>query len=255
MTGQLELQLLDGFELRDCDQAIAMPAPAQRLIAALALNVRPLSRPYIAGLLWPTATKERSMASLRSALRPCAPQVIVKSRTHLRLREHVTVDYRRSLTVAHAALTGDFPRGATMAALGLLTGDLLPDMPDDWLEPFRLHHRQLRLKALDALSDRLLDEGRPHLASYAAMIAVVAEPLRETAQLRLIRAMLAEGNRAQALRHYREFRAVLRAELGIDPSFSFNDAGLPLAITGGGGACAGVTRLVVVKPRAPVARA
>lgn len=226
MTGTLELQLLDGFELRDSDQAAPMPAPAQRLIAALALNVRTLSRPYLAGLLWPTATRERSLASLRSALRLCVPQVIVKSHTHLWLREHVTVDYHRSLTVAYAALSGDLPGDAIMSALRLLTGDLLPDMPDEWLEPFRLHHRQLRLKALDTLSDRLFDEGRPHLASYAAMIAVVAEPLRETAQLRLIRAMLAEGNRAQALRHYREFCALLRAELGVDPSFSFNEAGI-----------------------------
>lgn len=227
MTGLLELQLLDGFELRDCDQAVPMAAPAQRLIAALGINARPLSRSYIAGLLWPAATRERSMASLRSALRQCAPRVIAKSRTHLRLDEHVTVDYRRSLTAAHAALAGDLPGEEMMAALRLLTGDLLPDMPDEWVEPYRLHHRQLRLKALDALSDRLLRAGKPQLASYAAMIAVAAEPLRESAQLRLIRAMLAEGNRAQALRHYQEFCAVLQAELSIDPSFRFSDAAMP----------------------------
>jgi DNA-binding SARP family transcriptional activator len=229
MTGPLELQLLDGFDLRVADQAVPMPMsmPAQRLIAALALNARSLSRPYIAGLLWPTVTRERSMANLRSALRPCVPHVIVKSRTHLRLCEHVAVDYHSSLTLAHAALAGDLPHDAVLTALRLLSGELLPDMPDEWVEPFRLYRHQLRLRALDALSDRLLGDGKPQLASYTAMIAVVAEPLRETAQLRLVRAMLAEGNRAQALRHYQEFCAVLQAELGIAPSFSFGDAGMP----------------------------
>lgn len=223
LTGPVELRLLDGFDLRAGGSAVPLPAPAQRLIAVLAVHLRSLSRPYVAGLLWPTATKERSMTSLRSALRQCAPGLVLRSRTHVRLGEHILVDYHFSLTAAHSALAGELGPDAVSAALDLLAGDLLPDLSDEWLEPFRLHRHQLRLSALEALCDRLLSEGRPGLAVQAAMTAVAAEPLRETAQRRLIRALVAEGNRAQALRHYRDFCQVLRAELGIAPSFRLDN--------------------------------
>lgn len=230
----LELRLLNGFELRTAGHAVPLPEPAQRLIAVLAVFARPLSRPYVAGLLWPGATRERSMTCLRSALRPCCPELVVKSRTHMRLGEHVVVDYHGSLIAARKALTGDIAHDEVLGALGLLAGDLLPDMPDEWVEPFRLHRHQLRLTALETLSDRLLRDGKPSLAAQAAMGAVTAEPLRETAQLRLIRALRAEGNRAQAVRHYQGFCKMLQTELGIAPSFRFEDAhdGLwPVAVT------------------------
>jgi DNA-binding SARP family transcriptional activator len=220
----LELQLLNGFELRAAGRAVPLPEPSQRLIAVLAIYAKPLSRPYVAGLLWPGATRERSMACLRSALRLFCPELVVKSRTHMRLGEHVVVDYHDSLIAARTALAGNLPPEEVVGALGLLAGDLLPDMPDEWVEPFRLRRHQLRLTALETLSDRLLRDGKPSLAAQAAMGAVVAEPLRETAHLRLIRALLAEGNRAQAIRHYQGFCELLQAELGIAPSFRFEDA-------------------------------
>lgn len=219
-----ELNLLDGFELRVSGRTVTLPTPAQRVLAVLALNGRPLARPYVAGLLWPAATKERSMASLRSALRPCAVSLVRKSRTHLRLGEHVIVDYQLSLAAAKAALSGQLAHDAVAPALSLLSGDLLPELSDDWIESFRRARHQLRLDALEALADRLLSDARPDLAARAAMSAVAAEPLRESAHLRLMRALLAEGNRAQALWHYRGLCDVLLAELGVAPSFRFSDA-------------------------------
>jgi DNA-binding SARP family transcriptional activator len=219
-----ELKILNGFEIHTSAGALSVPRPAQRVIALLAVNERPLMRSYVAGVLWPTTTRDRSMANLRSALRGAAAGLVRRSQTQLGLGDNVTVDYRLSIGAANAVLAGRFSAGALGPTLELLGGELLPDFSDDWIEPFRLYRHQLRLNALEALADQLLAAEQPGLAVQAAMVAVIAEPLRESAHLRLIRALLAEGNRAQALRHYAQFRDSLLNELGVSPSFAFNDA-------------------------------
>jgi DNA-binding SARP family transcriptional activator len=77
---------------------------------------------------------------------------------------------------------------------------------------------ELRLHALDALAERLTAAGRYPDATSAALAAVKAEPLRETAHAALIRVYLAEGNRAEALAAYQQYRALLRTELGLEPT-------------------------------------
>jgi len=52
----------------------------------------------------------------------------------------------------------------------------------------------------------------------AGLVAVAAEPLRESAHRVLIEAYLAEGNRAQALTQFHSCRSILLRELNIEPS-------------------------------------
>ena len=78
--------------------------------------------------------------------------------------------------------------------------------------------RQLRLHALEALAARLTAAGRWGEAAGAAGAAVRAEPLRESAHAALIQVHLAEGNQSEAVREFARYRALLRAELGLDPT-------------------------------------
>ena len=103
-------------------------------------------------------------------------------------------------------------------AISTLSVDLLPDWYDDWAVAEAEEWRQLRLHALDALAERLTAAGRYADATSAALAAVKAEPLRETAHAVLIRVYLAEGNRAEALSAYEHYRALLRTELGLEPT-------------------------------------
>ncbi len=96
--------------------------------------------------------------------------------------------------------------------------DLLPDWYDDWAVVESEEWRQLRLHALDTLAERLTAAGRYADATSAALAAVKAEPLRETAHASLIRVYVAEGNRAEALAAYERYRAVLKEDLGLEPS-------------------------------------
>jgi DNA-binding SARP family transcriptional activator len=63
---------------------------------------------------------------------------------------------------------------------------------------------------------------------------IAAEPLRESAQVALVRICLEEGNIAEAHRHYDRYAAALWNELRLEPSRSFA-ARLGRAPAGGAG--------------------
>jgi len=219
----VRLMLLGGFTLLHGADEIVVPASAQRLIAFLGLRERPLSRPYVAALLWPNCSAERSQADLRTALwranRSLIP-VISTTGMRLHLRSEVQVD-TRMLAVLGRITAQHTPRDliARLAGISLteLSYELLPDWYDDWLIEEREAIRQLRLHALEGLAAEFSVLGRHAQAIHAALIAVRLEPLRETAHTALIRAYLAEGNRSEALRQFNRYRELLAAELGVEP--------------------------------------
>jgi DNA-binding SARP family transcriptional activator len=68
------------------------------------------------------------------------------------------------------------------------------------------------------MSMRLTAMGRFGEAIQAALTAVAEDLLRESAHMALIKAHLAEGNAAEAIRHYAGYRRTLFEELGVQPS-------------------------------------
>jgi DNA-binding SARP family transcriptional activator len=219
----LQLSLLGGFTLLAGAEEIVLPMSAQRLVALLALRDRPLSRTYLAGVLWSEYSAKRSMADLRTALwranQSGAPVISV-----LGLRLHLAADVQvdtRTLMDFGCASPGK-PGGAIQALARTswfdLSMDLLPDWYDDWLIDDRESVRQLRLHALESLAAEFSQLGRHAEAIQAALAAVRLEPLRETAHGALIKAHLAEGNRSEALRQFSRCRDMLAAELAVEPS-------------------------------------
>ncbi len=228
----IELQLLDGFEVRLDGDVVALPQSAQRLTAFLALHERPLHRIYVSGSLWPETTEEHANASLRSTLWRLGRQgcpLIEAGGSAVRLAPGVSVDLHEAQERARSVL-----RGGRVTPLGLdrlcRAGELLPHWYDDWVVIERERFRQLRLHALDTLCESLTAAGRFAAAVEAGHAAVAAEPLRETAHRLLIEAHLAEGNRREATRQYRAFRDRLRAELGLAPSPQLEELVAPLPV-------------------------
>jgi DNA-binding SARP family transcriptional activator len=224
----LQLSLLQGFDLTINQQRVSLTWSVQRLLAFLALRERPLSRPYVAGMLWSDMRSERANANLRSALwraqRPERRLIAASSQT-IALGQQVRVDVRAAIRRAHHLLDATVP--ADEADLNpktrlALSADLLPDWyDDDWVVVERERFRQLRLHALEVLCEQLTAIGRFGEAVDAGLAAVRAEPLRESAHRALVRVYLAEGNQSEAVRQYVLCRRLLREELGIEPSPSF----------------------------------
>ena len=200
-----------------------LPLGTQQLLAFLALQDGAVSRTALAGILWPEVSEGHAQASLRSALsRLSAIQRTVVRVTFrkLALADGVFVDIRDARALAHGLLNPGWGQESDLddRAIATLSTDLLPDWYDDWAVAEAEEWRQLRLHALDALAERLTAAGRYADATGAALAAVKAEPLRETAHAALIRVYLAEGNRAEARAAYEHYHALLRSELGLEPT-------------------------------------
>ena len=219
------VSVLGGFHLWWSGSIQAgIPRATQRLLAFLALHGGVTSRAAVAGTLWPNSTETHAYSNLRSALArlECrCRRILQASRLDLGLAEGVTVDIRHAQTLARRLLDSAVtPKQSDLssAAVLALSGDLLPGWYDDWVLIEAEDWRQLRLHALEALAGRLTAARRWGEAAEAAGAAVRTEPLRETAHAALIQVHLAEGNQSEAMREFTRYRALLHAELGLEPT-------------------------------------
>lgn len=194
-----------------------------RLLSARRGDV--LCAPEIAEVLWPgerPARPEAVVASLVSRLRRVlGPDAVLGGREGYRLGS-VETDVgraRRLLDDAGRAAPAPATAGAE-AALGLLgAGDGPPaDADDAWMAPVRAEVAALRSHARHLLAQAALETGDAVLAEDAARAALATDGLDEEAARALIRALLARGLPAEALREYDRLRRVLAAELGTDPA-------------------------------------
>lgn len=213
--------LLTGFQLACDGKPISLPMSAQRLVAFIGLQDRPVQRTYIAGTLWLDSPDDRAAASLRSALwrsRQPGLCLVEAGSSGLRLSREVTVDIKEATRFAHRVGDPHMQWNDADPHLEALSGDLLPDWYDDWVLVERERFRQIRLHALETICMCLTQQSRFADAIEAGMAAVRAEPLRESANRCLIKAHLAEGNRIEARRRYARFGQLLRKELNESPS-------------------------------------
>lgn len=160
--------------------------------------------------------------------------MLLADKWSLALRPDVLVDVHlmdqwASLLIGGTATAADLAISPSWADVL----DLLPGCYDDWVLLERERLRQRMLHALEELSRRLVGAGRYAEAVEAAIVAIGAEPLRESAQRVLIEAHVAEGNLSEARRIWREYRDLVHRELGVDPSGSLlaalDAAGRPAA--------------------------
>ena len=218
----MELCLLGGFRLVVGGEFVHVGRTGERVLAAVACRGRQVSRAQVASALWPDVTSARAHANLRTALyrlsRVCP--VVHASSSHVQLAVGLSIDVERASRVAARVVAGEGGSdvGVVAEALGVnLYEDLLPDWDDEWLVDQQYRYRQLRLTALEMLSGLLTRAGQFGAAVQAALAAVQADGLRDSAHETLIRACLAQGNRHEAFLHFQSYRRLLRDELGLDP--------------------------------------
>jgi len=200
---------------------LEVPDGSKRLLVFVALSAGKVDRRYAAGSLWPEGSDERAAGNLRSALwrLKCAGiHVVETDKCTLGMRPGTVVDVGVVDEWAARLVDGS----ATATDFCLLNWrwdamDLLPGWYDDWVIFERERIRQRLLHALEALSRRLVEVNRCAEAVDAAISAVSADPLRESANRVLIEAHLAEGNVIEACRTYERYRDNVRRELGVEP--------------------------------------
>jgi len=200
---------------------LEIPDGSKRLLVFVAMGSGRVDRRYAAGSLWPVGNDGRAAGNLRSALwrLKCAGIDLLESdKCTLMLRPGTVVDVRILCDWAARLVEGS----ATEADLYAVNWrndvmDLLPGWYDDWVIFERERIRQRLLHALEVLSRRLALAGRCAEAVEAAISAVSADPLRESANKVLIEAHMAEGNLVEGRRAYLRYRDTVRRELGVEP--------------------------------------
>jgi DNA-binding SARP family transcriptional activator len=220
------LTLLGGFELTYDGRVARLPQPAQRLLAFLALQHHAVDRIYVAGMLWLNVPEDRAFSSLRSALwrlRRLEVEVVETTGRSMRLSPEVSVDAREVAEWSRRVLDGTLRPPSIPVDGGFFQGELLHDWYDHWVLAERERLRGLQVHALELLCDRWTRQGSFARATDAALSALRLEPLRESAHRLLIKAHLAEGNPAAALRQYRLYQQQLREEFDLEPSSQMDD--------------------------------
>lgn len=218
---RVRVMLLGRFAVRRGGTSVVLPPNVQRVVAFVALQDHPVPRSHVGAGLWPDSTEAQAGANLRSALWKLgrtATGIIEVAGGSLSLAREATVDLHDSRALARLAIASPSWWDPDELDVTLLSDDLLPGWYEEWVLGERDRYRQLRLHALESLCNRLTDLGRHGSAVQAGLAAVSDDPLRETARIALIRAFVAEGNLADARRHYQEFRSLLREELDVEPS-------------------------------------
>ena len=216
------------------------------LLIYLAIESGAQPREVLSTLLWPEASPERSHASLRNtldhlqtALRQASgqSQTSYLSITHnsLSLNPVADIDFDlQTVERAYAQARTDrsnrtLPEGSASLPLlqsaaacqrgDFLAGFSLGDAPDfdDWAAIQReVWHRRMGL-ILDRLSEIQFAQGDFPGATETASYWIALDALNEIAYRRKMRAHFAAGERGQALETYETCRAILAAELGIEP--------------------------------------
>jgi SARP family transcriptional regulator, regulator of embCAB operon len=218
-----DLRLLGFWQLGLHGHAVNVGSRQQRLIAALALlGARP--RHALAGVLWPENSEEQAATSLRAVLFRIShdlPRLLADSRDPVALNPEVRTDLDRVRRLIEDIADPDVEPAHDAFEI-LRTAELLPGWYDDWVVFEQERLQQQRLSALESLAVQYLAQGDHTRALEAARVSAAIEPLRESAQLIIVRSHLAADDRASAMRVFRDFRARLADELGVAPSPRFD---------------------------------
>ncbi|MDO5499875.1 MAG: BTAD domain-containing putative transcriptional regulator [Propionibacteriaceae bacterium] len=218
-----ELTLLGKWQLRRGGQPVKVTPRQRALITALALHGE-RSREFLATLLWADSTTAQAMGNLRAGvwqIRRRSPGLVLDFDGRLSLAEDVQVDVAE-LQHNVDRISEMTPENELRMILESLANEaLLPGWRDSWvlIERERLH--EARVSAYESLAEQFLARNAPRDAIRAALAAVEADPMRESAHRWLAQSHIANGQREKAGHVYQRFRMLSLQKFGLEPSQRF----------------------------------
>jgi len=220
----VDYAVLGPLEVRSGDRAVPIGRGKQRaLLALLLLNAgRVVSTDRLIDELWgdtPPATASTALQVYVSKLRKALGQDVIVTREpgYAIQVERNGLDLQRFEGLLAEARGAETEQAAQLLrdALALWRGPALCDVP---LAPEAARLEDLRLATLEDRIDADLALGRDAQLVPELEGLVRERPLRERLRGQLMLALYRAGRQADALQAYREARATLVEELGIDPS-------------------------------------
>jgi DNA-binding SARP family transcriptional activator len=224
MSGGIVVCLLGPPRIERDGRPVAVDTrKAVALVAYLALARRPVGRAETAALLWPESEHSRARAALRRTLSVLSSALdghglVVEGDTLALDPELVRVDVDDFRALARSDDVDALEKAVDLYRGDLLAGFGLRDSAD--FDEWQLSAAQELRRDLASVLERLTDElaqGDIDAAIAYARRWVELDPLHEPAHRALIALHTRKGDRAQAVRQYRECVALLERELGVGP--------------------------------------
>jgi serine/threonine-protein kinase len=221
----LRLNTFGGLVLQQDGQLHTGPASQRRRLALLAVVAaagrRGASRDKLLALLWPDADPEPARHSLYQALHAIRRSV----GSDEVFQGSSTLQFNPQLITSDV---GEFEeaieRGAHEPAARLYRGPFLDGFRlegapeyETWLDAERLRHSREYAAALEALAGAAEAAGNPAAAVRWWRRLAAAEPVSTRAAVGLIRALVAQGDRAGALQFANVHAALVRQHLETEP--------------------------------------
>ena len=232
MTTTPSLHLFGGAALRDETGApVSGPAARRHPLALLALlataPARTMGRSKLAGLLWPESPESRARRRLNSCVhrirQGLGDDAVLSVGDELRLNtDLVECDVHRFESALEA---GDHQRAVELYEGPLLDGFFLKGASEfeKHIERARDRLRTRYLEALEALAEEAAAAGDPSDAARWWRERAQAAPYDSRVTLRLMEALAAAGNRAEAIQVATTHRRLLQDELGASPDPAVED--------------------------------
>ncbi len=207
------------------------------LLALLAASDKPRSRYELVAMLWPEADAASARSSLRRTLSTLRGAIgssaIVTESQSLRLDlEHLALDvvlFRSLLKSAREHMDGALPPGSRsvrllLEAISAYSGDFLTGFSahagsdfDAWQTTQTDAYRRELAWALGASAQGLAAANELEQAIAMARRLVDLDPLDESSHRLLMSTYAQKGDRAAAIRQYRECLRILEEELAVPP--------------------------------------
>lgn len=242
---RLTLSLLGTYQITLDGKTIVarLWTKTQALLAYLALEAGvPHRREFLAGLLWPDQPNEVARSDLRQALYQlqhalgdAAPSflAVTPQTVEFHVSINCTLDVDEFLRLLHACEVHRHRRQEACRpcaerfrqAVALYRGDLLGEFFvkdsaafEEWALVKREQLRRKALAALDKLAVYHTRRGEYDHMEQAARRRIELDPFDEGAYRQVMKALVRQGRRGDALAQYEACRRILAGELGVKPS-------------------------------------
>ncbi|HET6275657.1 MAG TPA: AAA family ATPase [Candidatus Cybelea sp.] len=212
--GQVALAV-DGQPFR-----LATPRKSLQVLAYLLMHrAAPVSRDYLAFLLWPDEHESSARARLRATISDLL-RVLPQPGTDFVGTNTDAIWWNGDVDLwldVDAFTDASTDSNRLDEAVALYRGDLLPEIYDEWLYGFRERFRNVYLAVLTQLVSETRKRGDFARAIDFARRILEADPWREDVVRRIVALRYELGDAAGAISEYRQFAARLREEMDVDP--------------------------------------
>ena len=209
-------------------RAVALSSRELELLVAIGLRREGVQRSRLIATLWPDQEEDAARNALSVALHRLRAHLgredaIVRDGDGYSLHADARVDLweierRTTILRGHQVLRENDRRA--LEALAIQLEGRRPERMQrwEWFEPTGRRLRELQIEVTHRLASDALERSESARALELASQMIAHDPCDEPAREIAIRAFLALGDRAAALRMFRQYRAVLMTELACEPS-------------------------------------